>query len=74
VILYNGILSAVKEDDSAGKSMDLEKIILCEETKTQKDRWHVFFLICSSYLEIFRCESITQKPGKCKGTIGVWEG
>lgn len=49
--------SAIKEKEIlsyAGKWMDLQKMILSEVTQTQKNKRHMFPLIWSSKIQIFR--------------------
>lgn len=43
----------------SGKWVELEKIILIEETQTQKDKCHTYFFPRGSYIQIFSCEFIS---------------
>jgi hypothetical protein len=44
--------------------MNLEKLILSEVMQTQKNKCHVFSLVCASDFRVVRCEYITRKGRK----------
>ena len=63
--------TAVKKNEFinfADKWIKLENIMSNEVTQTQKDKSHMFSLICSSYFQIFRCEYTTWSYYKGAGT------
>lgn len=44
--------------------MELKKLIVSEVMETQKNKCHVFSLVCAFDFQIIRCEYITKKERK----------
>lgn len=70
VLMYTmGYYSNVKKNEImkfAFIQTDLKKIILTEVT--QKDQWHMFLLICVSWIQVFSCEYTTWSNCRNQGS------